>query len=198
MQNSSSRHLAGCIVLSLILLTVAGMQPGEEVADTTDSYKYQKDTLYCAISLPNRNGVQEGKGVGLSYEMLKYFGDFTSSYVSIVPGSCDVSYLDTLSGGKLDILVLAYPDDMIPEEDEDKYLVSRLVRNNIHWVTDSLDINLLLCACLQQLSGKITAQEILARIEASCFVCIESCRLLQRFHRLSQKLQILLQFCKIT
>lgn len=143
MQNSSSRHLAGCIVLSLILLTVAGIQPGEEVADTTDSYKYQKDTLYCAISLPNRNGVQEGKGVGLSYEMLKYFGDFTSSYVSIVPGSCDVSYLDTLSGGKLDILVLAYPDDIIPEEDEDKYLVSRLVRNNIHWVTDSLDINLL-------------------------------------------------------
>ena len=71
-----------------------------------DSYKYQKDTLYCAISLPNRNGVQEGKGVGLSYEMLKYFGDFTSSYVSIVPGSCDVSYLDTLSGGKQQKVIL--------------------------------------------------------------------------------------------
>ena len=130
-------------MLSLILLALAGMQPWVQVADTTDIYRYQKDTLYCAISLPNRSGIREGKGIGLSYEMLKYFGDFTSSYVSIVPGSSDPSYLDSLTDGNLDILVLAYPDDIIPEEDEDKYLVSRQVRNNIHWVTDSLDHNLL-------------------------------------------------------
>lgn len=143
MSNSSSRHLAGCILLSLIVLALALMQPLAQVADTTDSLKFQKDTLYCAICLPNRSGVHEGKGTGLSYEMLKYFGDYTSSYVSIVPSASDISYLDSLRDGKLDILVLAWPEDNIPDSDEDKYLVSRLVRNNIHWVTDSLDHRLL-------------------------------------------------------
>ena len=51
MSNSKSRHLAGCIVLSLILVSLAGIQPMLKVADTAEDYRLDKDTLHCAVAL---------------------------------------------------------------------------------------------------------------------------------------------------
>ncbi|MBO4557794.1 MAG: transglycosylase SLT domain-containing protein [Bacteroidales bacterium] len=133
MSNSKTRHLAGCIVLSVILFTLAGMQPLTVISDTLDGYRYQKDTLRCAIALGRQAG-GEGKGMWLSQDMLGYFGDYADASVEILPAGTGQAFLDSLKGDKLDILVLAYPDDNIAEEDRENYLVSHLVRNNIHWV----------------------------------------------------------------
>ena len=96
MSNSKSRHLAGCIVLSLILVSLAGIQPMLKVADTAEDYRLDKDTLHCAVALAGHLAASEGRGTGLSNEMLQYFGDFASATVEIVPGNSSLSYLDSL------------------------------------------------------------------------------------------------------
>ncbi|MBQ1168190.1 MAG: transglycosylase SLT domain-containing protein [Bacteroidales bacterium] len=143
MSNSKSRHLAGCIVLSLILVSLAGIQPMLKVADTAEDYRLDKDTLHCAVALAGHLAASEGRGTGLSNEMLQYFGDFASATVEIVPGNSSLSYLDSLKEHKIDILVLDHPDDNIPEDMEDSCYVSHTIRNNIHWVISSADPTLL-------------------------------------------------------
>jgi len=143
MSGNSSRHLTGCILLSVILVLLAGMQPLATVADTADIYRYDKDTLRCAVALVGNMSGMEGRGVGLSNEMLQHFGDYADASVTIVPGNCDISYLDTLKLEGIDILVLSHPEDNIPEAEEKDYYVSHLVRNNIHWVTSATDPRLL-------------------------------------------------------
>ena len=120
MSNSKSRHLAGCIVLSLILVSLAGIQPMLKVADTAEDYRLDKDTLHCAVALAGHLAASEGRGTGLSNEMLQYFGDFASATVEIVPGNSSLSYLDSLKEHKIDILVLDHPEDNIPEISDDK------------------------------------------------------------------------------
>ena len=144
MSSRNKLHLAGCIVLTLILVALSGMQPLVTVADTLDDYRYQKDTLSCAIALGSRLGSNEGKGVNLNYDMLQYFGDFVEASVDIVPGTCDLSYIDSLKDGKVDIVVLAYPEENIADEDAENVLVSNLIRNNIHWAVSGADRHLLL------------------------------------------------------
>ena len=143
MSNSNSRHIAGCIVLSMILVALAGMQPMSSVADTPEHYRLDKDTLVCAIALGNFANGGEGRGLGLSGDMLQYFGDFADAAVQVVPGNHSLSWLDSLKENRIDILVMDHPSDNISEEVEDDYYVSHLIRNNIHWVTASGDANLL-------------------------------------------------------
>ena len=134
--------MAGCIILSMILVTLAGLQPASKVSDTLGDYGFEKDTLYCAVALTNRFGNSESRGASLSREMLYYFGDYVNSTVEIIPGLCDLSYIDSLKRDKIDILVVAYPDDTISEMDQDSCYISSLVRNNSHWVTSREDTRL--------------------------------------------------------
>lgn len=143
MSNSNSRHLAGCIVLSLMLVTLAGMQPMSNVEDTLDYYRPGRDTLRCAIALRSQPSSHEGRGAGFSTEMLQYFGDYANAAVVIEPGSGNHTFLDSLEENKIDILVLDYPEENISEEREDNFYVSHLIRNNIHWVTSTEDTHLL-------------------------------------------------------
>ena len=143
MSTNSTRHLAGCILLSLMLVALAGMQPLATVADTLDEYRCGKDTLRCAIVLGSRMSGNEGRGIGLSNDMLHYFGDFADASVTVMPGNCDISYLDSLAQDRLDIVVLAHPEENISEDQESDFYVSHLIRNNIHWVTGSADPHLL-------------------------------------------------------
>ena len=130
-------------MLSLILVALAGIQPMTTVADTPEDYRLDKDTLRCAIALANFHNNGEGRGLGLSSEMLQHFGDYAKATMLVVPGNCDLTYLDSLRNNGIDILVLDHPDDNIAEEDERDYYVSHLIRNNIHWVTSSTDPHLL-------------------------------------------------------
>ena len=143
MSNSNARHLTGCILLSLILATLAGMQPMSTVADTCDHYRLDKDTLRCAIALGSMPGGGEGRGVNLSSELLRYFGDYAGAEVQIIPGNSPLSYLDTLGEDKIDILVIDHPEANISEEIEDSCYVSHHIRNSIHWVTSDTDAHLL-------------------------------------------------------
>ena len=142
MSNNATRHLAGCIVLSALLVLLAGMQPGSTVSDTLDEYRVDKDTLRCAIALTG-SLAGEGRGVGLSSDMLQYFGDYAEANIQIVPGNSNLSYLDSLKEAGIDILVLNHPEENIPEDEEDNFYMSHLVRNNIHWMTSSEDARLL-------------------------------------------------------
>jgi len=119
------------------------MQPFTRVKDTMDNYTFSRDTLNCAIALSNRLGGSEGRGVGLCYEMLNYFGDYASSAIKIIPGNCDLSYIDSLEDGKIDILVLASPDECMSEQEQDSVFISNQIRNNIHWIVSDDDRNLL-------------------------------------------------------
>ena len=104
MSNNHTLHLSGCIVLTLILAALAGMQPQAIVADTFDDYIIHQDSLNCVIALSGHPGEKEGKSVGLNRDMLQYFGDFANVDVDIVPDNSDLSYLDSLKDGKVDIV----------------------------------------------------------------------------------------------
>ncbi len=144
MSNNQALHLSGCIVLALILAALAGMQPQAVVADTFDDYIIHRDSLNCVIALSGHPGEKEEKSVGLNRDMLQYFGDFANVDVGIVPGNSDLTYLDSLKDGKVDIVVMAYPQENIAERDIEKILVSNLIRNNIHWAVSSRDPHLLM------------------------------------------------------
>lgn len=124
----------GCVVLILILIALSQLQPDATVGDTVDSYRYHKDTLRCAIALDSRLGSTEGRGVGLNYDMLRFFGDYADAAVDIIPGTCDLSYIDSVMDGSVDILVMMNQPDSVLMTDTLQVNVSRLIRNNIHWV----------------------------------------------------------------
>jgi len=81
--------VAGSVVLS-------GVHPSDGIADTRDAFALDKDTLRCVISLSNRLGSQEAKGIGFNYEMLNHFGDFIGSEVEIRKAEDGESLLDSL------------------------------------------------------------------------------------------------------
>lgn len=143
MLNSRGANIAVRVVLTAVLVAFAQMQPGAVVKDTKGEFLFCCDTMYCAIALSSKLGGSEGRGFGFSYDMLNYFGDFAAADIEIVPGSCDSTYLDSLEQGRIDILVAAHPEKMIPAAVSDSFYVSRHIRNNICWVISSRDKNLL-------------------------------------------------------
>lgn len=130
-------------MLSMILVTLAGMQPLSQVRDNHSDYEYQKDTLYCAIALGNRPAGSEGRGVGLNNEMLRYFGDYVNSAIEIVPGNTSLTYIDSLKQNKIDILVVSHPENCITEGDQARCFLSSPIRNNMYWLVSTKDPQLL-------------------------------------------------------
>ncbi len=143
MWNNRVAGPAARTLLTAVLVAFAPMQPEAVVKDTRGEFLFCRDTLRCAIALSSKLGSSEGRGFGFSYDMLNYFGDYAASDIEIIPGSCDSTYLDSLKQGKIDILVAAHPENMIPQAAFDSFYVSRCIRNNICWVVSSRDKNLL-------------------------------------------------------
>ena len=127
-------HALECLLLAIVVAVLSGVVVPSDVTDTKDSFALDKDTLRCVISLSSRLGSNEGKGSGLSYEMLNYFGDYADSKMVIRKAQEGESLLDSLKAGSIDLLVMAYPKDTLGEGCEDFY-TSRHIRNNIYWLT---------------------------------------------------------------
>lgn len=127
-------HGLECLLLALVLSAFSGVHKSSTVLDTKDPFVLEKDSLRCVISLSSRLGSNEGKGSGLSYEMLNYFGDYAGSKIVIRKAQEGESMLDSLKDGRIDLLVMAYPKDTLDTNNVDFYM-SRHIRNNIYWLT---------------------------------------------------------------
>lgn len=127
-------HGLECLLLAIVVAVLSGVVVPSQILDTKDHFALDKDTLRCVISLSSRLGSNEGKGSGLSYEMLNYFGDYAEAKMVIRKAQEDESPLDSLKNGAIDLLVMAYPKDTIQDGDMDFYM-SKHIRNNIYWLT---------------------------------------------------------------
>lgn len=133
MSNKFKWPVAGCVLLSLILLMLPSLRQDAPAGNMMETYRYQYDTLHCAVATDSR----------LSYDMLQYFGDHVDAVVDISTGSSDLKDLDSLVHEGIDILVTAQPLDSIIASDSSGFLASRQIRNNIHWLVSCDDRQLL-------------------------------------------------------
>ena len=125
-------HIIRTAIATVILTVAVGYARPVTAVEEKDDFRCHPDSLKCVITLSGRLGSTEGKGVGLSYEMLECFADYVNTNIEIVQG--DISCLDSLVAGKVDIVVVAHAEECVADTLCDDLIASKPIRGSIEWV----------------------------------------------------------------
>lgn len=119
------------IVVIAVILLVKGIVPLHFGNDNI-YYLTQKDSLDCAIILDNDMYSSKGRPVGFHYELLRLFGDYTSTTVIIDPPAESPICWEKLLAQEYDILVVNIKDS-VPAAYKERILLTAPIRDNYHW-----------------------------------------------------------------
>lgn len=107
-----SIHIIKILLISVLLLVVRPANDNGHPHQThtdNESCFYGK-TLVCGIDLGDDMKGSHGLETGLAYEMMMTFADENNCNLSIMVGGNDVSYIDSLYQGEIDLLITHLED----------------------------------------------------------------------------------------
>lgn len=113
------------------------------IKNADNFYKVEKENLYCSIILDGRMYAGVGRPVGFNYELLQYYADYCHLTVNIDPPSPSPACWDSLESGKYDIIVMNTEKNPVPDDYQERIMLSIPVEKNIVWAVSKKNRNLL-------------------------------------------------------
>jgi len=127
-----------CVVVFFTVFAIQSIRPfGNEVF-----YRYQTDTLRCAIALDRNYSSRDRRDIAFNYELLSIFGEKNGNYTKIEPPLNEIDSWKELLERERQIIVFRL-NDTIPEEILDSIAISVAMEGNAAWAVTSDNIRLL-------------------------------------------------------